>query len=257
MKANFDNVMTEIFAHEGGYVNHPSDPGGETRYGISKRSYPKEDIKRLTRTRAKFLYMVDFWEPIKGDQLPDGVDLVTMDASVNSGKARGIRWLQTAAGMPKPKVDGIMGSKTLAAVTGNDSIELIKRACAIRVGFLRGLKTWGTFGKGWSRRVASVEAKAVTMAALAVGSRGYAKTVLRQHSDEAKVLQKRNSDTGKTTAAAGGVGTGGVQTIQDLPLWAPLVAVGVIVVILIWFYGRSRHEANRVAAYRTQLEKVQ
>jgi len=255
-KFNFDAVMKEVFAHEGGYVNHRADPGGETNFGISKRSYPKEDIRGLTRARAKFIYQVDFWDPIKGDQLPDGVDLVTMDAAVNSGKSRGVRWTQTAVGLPKAQIDGIMGAKTLAAIQKRDPIELVKKACAVRVGFLRGLKTWGTFGKGWSRRVASVEATGVSMAAQAEGSRGYTKGILSREAKQAEVLQKRNSDTGHITAAGGATGTGGVETLHDLPLWAPLVVVGVAVLIAIFFYGRSRHDAQRATAYRNEMEKV-
>lgn len=253
---NFNPVMEEVFAHEGGYVNHRADPGGETNFGISKRSYPNEDIRGMTRTRAKAIYRADFWNPIKGDQLPDGVDLVTMDASVNSGKVRGVRWIQQAAGLPKERIDGIMGPKTLIEIRKRDPISLIKRSCAIRMGFLRGLKTWGTFGKGWSRRVASVEAVGVSMAAQAEGSVGYVKTVLRRNATSADTTKVGNGKAGHATVAGGATGTGGVETLQDLPIWAPLTIVVVAVLLALFFYGRSRHDAHRAAAYRNELEKV-
>lgn len=160
--SNFDASMAEVFSHEGGYVNDPRDPGGETNMGISKRSYPSEDIRGMTRERAAAIYRRDYWNRVKGDQLPDGIDLVAFDPAVNSGVSRGSRWLQSALGVTQ---DGKIGPQTvLAAQTATDGVAVIKRACAARMGFLRGLTSlWSTYSRGWTRRVASVEATAVAM----------------------------------------------------------------------------------------------
>ena len=152
MKANFDRCMSAVFSHEGGYANDPNDPGGETRYGISKRSYPNEDIRNMTRTRAAQIYRRDFWNAVKGDELPAGLDLVAFDAAVNSGPSRGAKWLQSALGVI---ADGRIGPQTLTAARTAPSTA-IDRACNARLGWLRTLPTWKHYGNGWTRRVEGV-----------------------------------------------------------------------------------------------------
>ncbi|MDF3607570.1 glycoside hydrolase family 108 protein [Paracoccus sp. DMF-8] len=164
MKDNFDACLAKVLAHEGGYINHPQDPGGETNYGISKRSYPNEDIRGMTRARAAQIYRRDYWDAVRGDDLPAGLDLVAFDAAVNSGPGRGAKWLQQAVGA---SADGKVGPATLAAAKASDAKTAINRACDYRMAFLRGLGTWPTFGKGWSRRVEDVRATALAMATTA------------------------------------------------------------------------------------------
>lgn len=161
MKTNFLACLGEVLSHEGGYVNHPSDPGGETNMGISKRSYPKENIKGMTRARAAEIYRRDYWAPLRGDDLPTGLDLVAFDPAVNSGVSRGAKWLQAALGVT---ADGKIGPATLAAAHSSDVPAVINRACDLRLAWLRTLPTWKTFGKGWSRRVESIRETALAMA---------------------------------------------------------------------------------------------
>ena len=161
MKTNFDACLGEVLSHEGGYVNHPSDPGGETNMGISKRSYPNENIKGMTRARAAEIYRRDYWSPVRGDDLPAGLDLVAFDPAVNSGVSRGAKWLQQALGVA---ADGKIGPATVAAAHKADPFAVIDRACDLRLAWLRTLPTWKTFGKGWSRRVESIRATAKGMA---------------------------------------------------------------------------------------------
>jgi lysozyme family protein len=158
---NFDACLAEVLAHEGGYVNHKRDPGGETNMGISRRSYPHENIRGMTRARAAVIYRRDFWDRVRGDALPPGVDLVAFDAAVNSGVSRGARWIQAAVGVTQ---DGVIGFRTLAALAAYEPGNIINVACDRRMSFLRGLKTWGDFGKGWTRRVSSVRSTALRMA---------------------------------------------------------------------------------------------
>ena len=161
MKANFSRCMEHVFAFEGGLVNNKDDPGGLTNMGISQRSYPKEDIRNMTKARAAAIYRRDYWDAVRGDDLPAGLDLVAFDAAVNSGVSRGAKWLQTALGA---EADGKIGPVTLARASVAPIPATIERAIDLRMGFLRGLKNWRTFGKGWQRRVDAVEVLALDMA---------------------------------------------------------------------------------------------
>ncbi|TWI32727.1 glycoside hydrolase family 108 protein [Paracoccus sulfuroxidans] len=162
MKDNFDACMTQVFLHEGGYADDPADPGGETNFGISKRSYPEENIKGMTRARAAQIYRRDFWDAVSGDSLPAGLDLLAFDPAVNSGVSRGAKWLQQALGVPD---DGKIGPKTIAAARAAHPVAVIDRACDLRLAFLRTLKTWPRYGKGWTARVESIREVATAMAA--------------------------------------------------------------------------------------------
>lgn len=161
MRDNFDRCLAHVLEFEGGYVNHPQDPGGETNFGISKRAYPNENIKGMTRQRAAQIYRRDYWNAVRGDDLPAGMDLVAFDAAVNSGVSRGAKWLQASLGVP---ADGKIGPQTLTAARNAHPVAVIDRACDERMGFLRRLGTWGTFGKGWTRRVEAVRDLAHDMA---------------------------------------------------------------------------------------------
>lgn len=163
MYNNAVQVISMVLKHEGGYVNHPSDPGGETKYGISKRAYPSMDIASLTEEKAVHIYVSDYWNKIKGDQLPSGVDCVVMDTAVNSGISRATKWLQRMVGATP---DGAIGPMTLAAVRDayeQDPKQLINDYMDYRLGFLEKLKTWDTFGRGWSRRVEETREAALKM----------------------------------------------------------------------------------------------
>lgn len=146
----FDEAFEKLIGHEGGYVNHPRDPGGETKFGITKRSYPREDIRNLTLERAKQIYKRDFWDKVHGDDLPYVVAFNLFDGAVNSGPSRAIKWMQEAAGVA---ADGIIGPQSLAAFHEGPEA-LAARYNGIRLRFMAGLSTWPTFGKGWARRIA-------------------------------------------------------------------------------------------------------
>ena len=161
MKANFEACMTAVFKHEGGYVNDPHDPGGETNLGISKRSYPKEDIRNMTRARAAQIYRRDFWDKLRCDELPAGLDLVAFDAAVNSGPSRGAKWLQQALGVA---VDGKVGLATIGAAKNTYTPAAVLRAVGFRRAFLKTLPTWERYKNGWTKRLDSVEAVASAMA---------------------------------------------------------------------------------------------
>ncbi|MFN4121258.1 glycoside hydrolase family 108 protein [Acidovorax sp.] len=151
MKSRFDTCFERLIGHEGGYVNHKNDPGGETNFGISKRSYPQEDIKGMTLERAKQIYKRDFWDKAKCGRLPKGVDFDVFDTAVNSGVLRATIFLQRAAGVI---ADGVIGPKTLEAVNSTPDAVIQARFNGERLSFMADLPTWPTFGRGWARRVA-------------------------------------------------------------------------------------------------------
>lgn len=158
--------IPRILKHEGGFVDHPSDPGGATNMGVTIatfRRYVKPngtvaDLKRLTVEQATIVFKRQYWDKVSADLLPVGVDYAVADYAVNSGPARAARHLQEVVGATQ---DGKVGPQTIAAVKAMDPQEVVNRLCDRRMAFLRGLRTWGTFGKGWSRRVASVRRMAV------------------------------------------------------------------------------------------------
>lgn len=147
----FDLFIGRILGHEGGYVNDPRDPGGETNWGISKRAYPHLNIRTLTREQAIELYRKDYWQRIQGDLLPDEVAFQVLDVAVNHGIGNATRMLQRAVGVAD---DGHFGPLSLAAVRKFAAVDVVLRFNAERLEFYTKLSTWPTYGKGWTRRVA-------------------------------------------------------------------------------------------------------
>jgi lysozyme family protein len=173
MKSNFEKSLKLVLKHEGGYVNHRADPGGPTNLGVTLATAKRlgvdvdgdgdtdiDDIKKLKPVHAALVYRNSYWNSVRGDDLPFGVDYVVFDFAVNSGVSRASKFLQRAA---KVKADGVIGPVTLDAVYSLDSAKLIAVICNARRTWLRGLSTWPTFGKGWERRVAGVKKDGVAL----------------------------------------------------------------------------------------------
>lgn len=152
MSTLFDVYFERLIGHEGGYVNDPKDPGGETKYGISKRAYPHVDIKALTLDEARAIYRRDYWQRARCEDMPPGMAFDLFDAAVNSGVGQAIRWLQRAVGVAD---DGVVGPVTIAAVRRFDAEALQARFMGQRLQFMTQLSTWDRFGKGWARRIAA------------------------------------------------------------------------------------------------------
>lgn len=149
---NFDSAFHLVIGHEGGYVNNPRDPGGETKYGISKREYPNLSIKNLTLGDAKQIYRNDYWDRLQLDQLPDAIRFDLFDAAVNSGLTTAAKLLQRAV---KVADDGVIGSITISAANAMNPETLDKRLSGYRLLYLTEIKAWPVFGKGWVKRVAN------------------------------------------------------------------------------------------------------
>lgn len=175
MSRDFEVSLPKILQHEGGFVDHPKDPGGATNKGITIGTLRRlgidvdgdgdsdlADLKALRHEHVARVYKLFYWDAVKGDLLPSGVNYTVADFAVNSGPARAAKHLQMALGLPQ---DGDIGPKTLAALAKADPAQVIEAIFQSRMRFLRGLKTWGTFGKGWSRRVHEVRSTSLAMLA--------------------------------------------------------------------------------------------
>lgn len=152
---NFDEAFDRLIGHEGGYSFHKDDPGGETMWGVTARvaraNGYQGDMRALPRDLAKAIYRQAYWLPVKADQLPERVRFDVFDAAVNSGTTQAAKWLQRAVGVSD---DGSIGPATLAAASAADAM-LAARFNGQRLQFMTDLPTWGSFGKGWARRIAS------------------------------------------------------------------------------------------------------
>lgn len=161
MEANFQRSLAAVLKHEGGYVDHPADPGGATNMGITfatlqawrGKPITKVDVQNLTKSEAGQIYKARYWDRLNADHLPYGVDYAVFDFGVNSGVSRSAMYLQEIVGVAQ---DGKIGPITLAAVAKWDSVKLVEKLCANRLAFVKRLSTWPTFGKGWSRRISEV-----------------------------------------------------------------------------------------------------
>lgn len=146
----FDDAFTRLIGLEGGYVNDPRDPGGETKFGISRRSYPDEDIAGLTLERAKALARRDFWAPCSCDEWPAPVAAAVFDLAYNAGPRIAIRCLQSAVA---EVTDGVIGPATRAAVAAADPILIAVKVNVAGLEYRTNLAGWATYGRGWTRRV--------------------------------------------------------------------------------------------------------
>ena len=161
MKANFEDSLQHVLKHEGGYVNHPDDPGGMTNLGCTKvvwedwigRPVTEAEMRALKPSDVAPLYKARYWDKVRGDDLPAGVDYAVFDYAINSGVNRAARALQAAVGV---NVDGQIGPKTIAAVAALPAAEVVTRLNDSRMAFLKALPKWSVFGRGWGRRVEEV-----------------------------------------------------------------------------------------------------
>ena len=171
MIENFDAAISHTLQEEGGYVNHPSDPGGMTNLGVTARVWEEwvghpvdeKQMRGLTKVDVVPLYQRKYWNACRCSELPTGIDLCVFDTAVNSGPGRAVKLLQQCLGVP---ADGAIGPKTINAAsqfTGTALIHLIEEYCSARQAFLISLPTFGTFGKGWTARVNRLKDAAIKL----------------------------------------------------------------------------------------------
>lgn len=169
MNQNWDEALKHILKYEGGYVNHKDDPGGRTNLGVTQRVWEEwtgkpaneQEMRSLTPAMVSPLYKKRYWDAVRGDDLPSGVDLCVFDCAVNAGVGRASKFLQQAVGVT---ADGQIGPMTVAATTAKPAEEVIEAFCNLREAHYKSLSTFATFGKGWMNRLGAVEAESKHMA---------------------------------------------------------------------------------------------
>lgn len=241
--SNFDRALSLVLQYEGGFTDDRRDPGNwtggkvgvgqlkGTKKGIAASSFPHLDIKNLTDAQIAEIYRAKYWNRVRGDELPSGIDLSTMDGGVNSGPARSVRWLQAVLGETQ---DGAVGPITLDAARKADAPKTIKAHCGKRLGFVQSLAIWNTFGKGWSRRIANVEATALS----------WVLTKAELEVEAKKAADQATKQGGGAVVVAGGGVTDQAGGITGLPLWAVALFVGAVVAVLITRIVINRQRAD-------------
>ena len=166
MQGNYQTCLDLVLKSEGGWVNNPSDPGGETNLGVTKRvweeyvGHPVESLKKLTKEDVAPLYEQKYWRPCYGEVLPRGLDLLSFSMGVNAGTGRSVKLLQSSLGCVP---DGVIGPKTRELISASNSATLIAKFSETRREYYRSLKTFPIFGKGWLARVDREESEALNM----------------------------------------------------------------------------------------------
>jgi lysozyme family protein len=233
MQSNFTKALALVLRHEGGYSNHPQDPGGATMRGVTQRVYdayrrrtkkPTQPVRSIDDKELQDIYKKQYWDAVAADSLPSGLDYAMFDYAVNSGPTRATKDLQRVLG---ERVDGHVGQILLDAVKEANPADLIEGLCSRRLAFLKRLRTWSVFSKGWSRRVNDV---------LAI-SKGMDKVVpdtppvqnrhtARAEEEDMKTTAKPGfMDKVTTAVASGGVGVAAVLQGVDWRVGVMLVAV--------------------------------
>lgn len=265
MAGGFEKSLKVVLGFEGGYVNHPRDPGGATNRGVIQRSYdrfrkargyPSRPVRQITDAEVYAIYKHDYWDRVAGDLLPPGLDLATFDGAVNSGVSRGAKWLQASIGVA---ADGIVGPQTVSkAREVLEPTKVIRAMCAKRLSFLQRLSHWSTFKRGWSRRVAKVEVLATEMA---LDDLGYtAKSKAAHMAGTSQKLEKGRKQNGKAAAVAGSGGASAGLGAEQLDAASSSGTIWFIALVLavaagVYLYKRAS-ASGRLAAYRQRLAEL-
>lgn len=241
-KGNFLKCHEVTAKWEGGWSDHPADPGGKTMYGITLAKYrehfPKAtgaDLRKISKNTALMLYQSDYWNKVSGEKLAAGVDLATYDAAVNSGVSRGLKWLKASIGGPDEQT--------------------VKNICRARLGLVQALKTWKTFGKGWARRIADIEAKGVAWALAAKTNPAVTKSTLER---EAHAAEKKADKQVASGGVAGGGGLAGAPLTDNADQIASWVLGGCLFAIVLvggFLVWRAHINRERAAAYAAEAAK--
>lgn len=222
----FARALKVILRSEGGRVDDPHDPGGRTNMGVTQRVYNAERIKNnlpirdvylIDMTEVEAIYRFQYWEPIRGEQLPDGLDLGLFDGTVNSGAKQAVKWVQRAIGFEGKAVDGVLGTLTLQAIQAvNDVDALIGKMLDRRMIFLQALKTWKFYHAGWTNRINTIRETAQLWATGSVGAMPVhvffkGENQKARPEDAITVPMKGIADT----ATGGGLASGGLGVAVD------------------------------------------
>lgn len=245
LSARFMRCHTVTAKWEGGWSNHPADPGGKTMYGVTQATYDRwmkkhgralQPVRDIPRPLAEQIYFEEFWLAAGCEKLDPGVDLAVYDPAVNSGPGRARKWLLASVGGP-------------AHVT-------VQRICAKRLSFVQALKNYRTFGKGWSRRIADIEATGVAWALAAVNDNRKVAETLKAEASKAQKKAGAQAQGGAAIGAAD-AGTGATSTVRPEVaeqiggyILGGLLAAGAL--IAAYFIIRAIINSHRARAYALQ-----
>lgn len=256
MDSSYPTAIAFVLKQEGGYSNDPQDPGGPTNYGITiidARKYWKadasaSDVKSMPLSVARDIYQSKYWQVVAGPLLPAGLDLCTFDSAVNSGTGRADKWLAKAIGSPLKSYPELA---RLAPSVNQDAA--IDKYCDTRLSFLHSLKTWGHFGAGWGKRVASLRATAHVLWLKAAGkTTPEIKAIVEKKADQVK--DKQNVDLPTTVSTTAG------QTAAHYHFWSwdipHVLALAVGLVVAVWLIRRVIQNVYQFAAYKEALKDV-
>ncbi len=263
MNTNYQACLNFVLRYEGGFTDNRKDPGNwtggkvgvgvlkGTKYGVSAGAYPHLDIKNLTLEDVKPIYAKNYWKPVRGDDLPAGVDLVVFDAGVMSGTSRAAKWLQSCVGSTQ---DGVVGVKTLTKVATANKAAIIKKFCAKRTGFVQSLKTFATFGRGWMSRIAANEALAMKML---LSSNMTSKTSAKDTLNNNAAAANKSAKAQKTGAVVSAAGDGTTIALSDqVAHWLTLGVVVAGVGLVLYLLWRSKVNKTRAAAYVSEANTL-
>ncbi len=238
MDRNFERALSLVLKHEGGWSDHPQDKGGATMKGVTlanfrryvKPSATKDDLRKITDEQVATIYKRYYWDAVRGSDLPGGIDYAVFDFAVNSGPDRAIKYLQAVVGA---KQDGRIGPDTLAKTRAMMRATVINDLFDRRMAFLKRLKTWPTFGKGWTSRVSGVRSEALKMAAQPDTPPPVVKEVEKEVVPErVETKVKEKSDLWTKLTGGGGIAALGLGGIFGMD-WQAIVAGGVVLLVII------------------------
>lgn len=239
----FATCLPRVLKHEGGYSNHPNDPGGPTNRGVTQKVYDAyrakrglaiRSVKDITDHEIADIYRRQYWDAVRGDDLPIGVDYAAFDYAVNSGPGRAAKALQVVVGVTP---DGAIGEVTLAALGKRQASDVAGALCDRRLAFLRSLRTWKTFQRGWGNRVADV--KHVSVREAAGMSVGASRPVILPDADAQSAGMGRGIPPAKPaspsidkTIAVGTAGAGALTGILQA-ITSPWAAVALVALVIV------------------------
>ncbi len=238
-------IQSYILASEGGYVDHPKDPGGATNMGITHKTLAawrgkpvtKTDVRNLSQAEALQIYEAQYWKAVGADKLPVGLDYAVADYGINSGPARAVKDLQRVLGVA---ADGIIGVQTLNAIRGQSIPDLIDALTKRRQDFVEGLSAYATFGAGWGRRISSVRNKAIAL------SKGVTTTpVPAPSAGKAEPKPPSPLDVAKDPGSWSGI-AGAIAVIIGAIANQPILQVGALLLIgvLLWRFVLVRKNVD-------------
>lgn len=270
MDRNFQRALSLVLKHEGGWSDHPSDPGGATMKGVTLANFrryvkpdaTKEDLRKITDQQVATVYRRFYWDAVSGAELPDGVDYAVFDFAVNSGPSRAAEYLQKVVGA---KPDGRIGPATIKATKAVLPANIIHRLCDERLAFMqritsKGKRLWDTFGKGWAARVKDVRSESLTMSGrptpenpTVVEKRVEVEKPVVPVSVE-KAVKKQTNGGSWLIGAGGAIGT--LMTGAFGADWQTILAVGgVALVALLLLFVLRRQIVAAVKEIRGEVEQ--